>query len=70
MELREFVKMVLADVVSGVKDAQDEIKALEGGQANPDILIQPTNNGRLDVPPGYMLSTQKQLVQLVNSMLR
>ena len=65
MELREFVKTVLADVISGVKDAQDIFTSPDEGQANPAILIQGTSSGRVDVPTGCLLTTQKQLIQSV-----
>lgn len=65
MELREFVKTVLADIVNGVKDAQEGFAVLNGGQVSPEVLIQGTSSGRLDVPAGCLLSTQQHLVQSV-----
>lgn len=65
MELREFVKTALTEIMNGVKDAQLGAKNPSEGQVTPSVLQQGTSSGVLNVPTGCLLSAQKQFIQSV-----
>lgn len=61
MELKEFIKEVLTQIIDGVDEAQRDVKTRNEGIVNPDLTLyahDQTQHGRLT-------SSKKELVQSV-----